>query len=126
MSTQNIQIEQLQVHVYPTREQLGVHAAKATAIKIKELLRQQEFVNIIFAAAPSQNELLASLVTQEGIDWSSVNAFHMGEYVRLDQNVPQRSGNFLKEAIWKKTRCKLLLDIESTALFMVSKMNKVK
>ena len=38
-------------------------------------------MNIIFAAAPSQNETLAHLVAGEGIDWCRVRAFHMDEYI---------------------------------------------
>lgn len=102
MSIQSMQIEQLNVHVYTTREQLGIHAARAAAEKIRELLGQQEVVNIIFAAAPSQNEFLASLVAQEGIEWTRVNAFHMDEYIGLDKDAPQGFGNFLKAGIWDK------------------------
>jgi hypothetical protein len=36
---------------------------------------------IIFA--PSQGSMLASLITQPGIDWSRITAFHMDEYIGL-------------------------------------------
>ena len=53
------------------------------AQKLRELLASRDQVNIMFGAAPSQNETLATLVNAGGIDWSRVNAFHMDEYVGL-------------------------------------------
>jgi glucosamine-6-phosphate deaminase len=59
-------------------------------------------VNIIFAAAPSQNEFLDFLSHIEDVDWGGVNAFHMDEYVGLAEHAPQRFGNFLKERLFNK------------------------
>ncbi len=54
--------DKLKVRIYESRLQMGAEAAKDAAEKIKELLLlNQGFVNIIFAAAPSQNEFLFSL-----------------------------------------------------------------
>lgn len=92
----------MKVKIYETRLQLGDEAAYDVGKKIKELLLNREFVNIIFAAAPSQNEFLSSLSKQQDVDWSRVNAFHMDEYVGLDENAPQRFGQFLKERIFNK------------------------
>ena len=55
---------------------------------------------MIFAAAPSQNEVLAALVADTDIPWNRVNAFHMDEYVGLSPDAPQGFGNFLKEHIF--------------------------
>jgi len=102
-----IQIKELtankmKVKIYETRSQMGDEAAHEVSKKIKELLLTREFVNIIFAAAPSQNEFLSSLSQQPGVEWSRVNAFHMDEYVGLDENAPQRFSQFLKERIFDK------------------------
>lgn len=95
-------IDSLQVKIFETRNEMGVNAAMQVAQKIKSLLDKKEYVNIIFAAAPSQNEFLQSLVEQKGIDWGRVNAFHMDEYVGLPDDAPQRFGNFLKDKIFNK------------------------
>jgi len=95
-------VNQLRVKIYETRSDMGADAAHEVSEKIKELLLRQDIVNIIFAAAPSQNEFLASLSQKEGIDWSRINAFHMDEYVGLDDHAPQRFGHFLKERIFGK------------------------
>ncbi|MCW3106693.1 MAG: glucosamine-6-phosphate deaminase [Segetibacter sp.] len=101
--TELLTANKLKVRIYETRLQMGAEAAKDVAGKIKELLLlKQGFVNIIFAAAPSQNEFLASLSKEENINWSRVNAFHMDEYVGLDKNAPQSFAQFLKESLFDK------------------------
>jgi glucosamine-6-phosphate deaminase len=97
-----ISIDKLSVKIYETRLQMGEEGADDVSEKIKELLTKQDFVNIIFAAAPSQNEFLAALSREKGIDWTRINAFHMDEYIGLDKNNPERFGNFLKERIFGK------------------------
>jgi glucosamine-6-phosphate deaminase len=52
----------LKVNVYTTRIEMGSAAAMAVAEKLRSLLQLgEEFVNMIFAAAPSQNEFLQQL-----------------------------------------------------------------
>ena len=94
--------DKLTVQIYPSREELGRAAAHEAGNKIKELLGSQENINIIFAAAPSQNEFLENLITQEGIKWERINAFHMDEYIGLAPTAPQGFGNFLKERIFSR------------------------
>lgn len=93
--------ENLLVKIFETRALMGAAAASSVSDKINELLENKEFVNIVFAAAPSQNEFLAELAKKE-IDWKRVNAFHMDEYVGLKKEAPQLFGNFLKERIFGK------------------------
>jgi len=97
-----IQADNLQVKIYDTRAEMGKAAGTAAAEKIREIIAQKGEVNMIFAAAPSQNETLATLVEAEGIDWSKVNAFHMDEYIGLAPDAPQGFGNFLKDRIFSK------------------------
>lgn len=91
----------LEARVYETREALGRAAARDAVEALQQTLSSQGFCNIIFAAAPSQNEFLAALC-ESGIDWSRVNAFHMDEYLGLAEQAPQRFGNFLRRAIFDK------------------------
>ena len=87
---------------YDSRAAMGEAAAHDCAAKLRELLAKKSEVNVIFAAAPSQNEMLASLIREPGIDWSRVNAFHMDEYVGLPADAPQGFGNFLRDRIFSK------------------------
>jgi len=92
----------LTVKVFATRKQMGSQAATDAAVTLRYLLTHQETVNVIFAAAPSQQELLEALQQAPGIAWNRVNAFHMDEYIGLPADAPQSFGNFLKAAIFDK------------------------
>jgi glucosamine-6-phosphate deaminase len=59
-------------------------------------------MRMIFGAAPSQNEMLAALVAEPGIDWGRVTAFHMDEYLGLPPAAPQRFGLWLKRALFDR------------------------
>jgi glucosamine-6-phosphate deaminase len=91
--------DKLTVEIYENRTLMGEAAAKDIKAKIAELLSQKSEINMIFAAAPSQNDVLKSLVEDKEIEWNRVNAYHMDEYIGLDKDAPQGFGNFLKEHI---------------------------
>lgn len=95
-------LSQLNVRIYEDRRTMGAEAARMVAEKIGILHQEQAFVNMIFAAAPSQLEFLAALAAKKDIDWGRVNAFHMDEYVGLERTAPQRFGNFLKSYLFDK------------------------
>jgi glucosamine-6-phosphate deaminase len=92
----------LEVKIFDTRQEMGTVAAETVAAKIRELLKSKEFINIIFASAPSQNEFLAALSEQENIAWERINAFHMDEYVGLANDASQNFGYFLKTRLFDK------------------------
>lgn len=94
--------DNLKVEVHNTRASMGEAAGNAAAELIRTLLKEKEEVNVIFAAAPSQNETLDTLVAAKDIDWSRVNAFHMDEYVGLPADAPQGFGNFLNEHLFSR------------------------
>ena len=78
---------------------MGIEAAKQASGWINEVIALKGEANIIFAAAPSQNDFLASLI-KEDVDWAKVNAFHMDEYIGLSEDAPQGFANFLRRAIF--------------------------
>ena len=92
--------DKLSVEIYSSREEMGNWAAKAVAERIKALLLNQPEVNMIFAAAPSQNEFLQALILDKSISWEKINAFHMDEYIGLVPDAPQGFGNFLRSKIF--------------------------
>lgn len=93
---------QLDFRRFENRTLLGEKAAQDAGNCLRNLLTRQQTVSMIFAAAPSQEEFLAALCRQEGIDWNRIHAFHMDEYVQLPEEAPQRFGNFLKERIFDR------------------------
>ena len=90
----------LKVNIYSSRNEMGAAAAADVKAAILRLLGEKETINMIFAAAPSQNEVLANLANDKEIPWGRVNAFHMDEYIGLDKDAPQGFGNFLNKAIF--------------------------
>lgn len=109
-----MKVGKLQARVYVDRAALGRAAGEAAAAKLKELLAKKP-VSVIFAAAPSQNEFLETLVAAKGIDWSRVTAFHMDEYVGLPGSAPQGFGRWLRDRIFDKVRPKTVHYLDGMA-----------
>ena len=54
----------LDVRVYASRKAMGDAAGRDIAEAMRTLLAEKDEINMIFAAAPSQNETLAALVAE--------------------------------------------------------------
>jgi glucosamine-6-phosphate deaminase len=98
------EVDQLTIRVFASRREMGDAAGKDVASRIRQLQKQQNIVRMIFAAAPSQNELLAYLAADETIDWSRIDVFHMDEYIGLPYDAPQRFSSFLVEHLFEKVK----------------------
>ncbi|HEV2480565.1 MAG TPA: glucosamine-6-phosphate deaminase, partial [Puia sp.] len=98
-----IKKDALEVRIFDGRPDMGRAAAETISARINELLERKSYVNVIFASAPSQNEFLAALL-QMPVAWDRVNAFHMDEYIGLDEAAPQGFGNFLKERFFSRVK----------------------
>lgn len=94
-------VDRLKVRVYEDRISLGTSAAKEVADHIRFLLQKKTIVNIIFAAAASQNEFLEALI-KENVEWSRIQAFHMDEYIGLEKDDSRLFSIFLKQRIFDK------------------------
>ena len=93
-------VDKLKVEIFENRVLMGEAAACDIKAQIAKLLAEKPEINMIFAAAPSQNDVLKSLTECKDIDWSRINAFHMDEYVGLTKKAPQCFSNFLMEHIF--------------------------
>jgi glucosamine-6-phosphate deaminase len=102
MNNDNLKNTSLKVKIFNSRDELGREAAADAGEYLRNLLNKKDKVNVIFAAAPSQNEFLKYLTEEKGIDWGRINAFHMDEYIGLKKDAPQGFGNFLKMHIFDK------------------------
>lgn len=107
--------DKLKVEIFENRTLMGNAAALDIKNKIVELLKQKSEINMIFAAAPSQNDVLKALVADKDIEWNRINAFHMDEYIGLDKDAPQGFGNFLKAHIFGKVGFKSVNYIDISA-----------
>ena len=111
----SIKVDKLDVEIYENRTLMGEAAARDIKAKIAELLEESQEINMIFAAAPSQNDVLKALVEDKEIEWNRVNAYHMDEYIGLDKDAPQGFGNFLKDHIFGLAPFKSVNYIDITA-----------
>lgn len=91
--------DNLNVKIFKTREEMGKNAACDIYDVIKMLLDKKSEINMIFAAAPSQNDVLGALIKMD-IDWGKINAYHMDEYVGLEKNAPQSFERYLRDHIF--------------------------
>lgn len=98
----NYMVDKLNVRIFETREQMGECAGNEAADEIVKAIKKKGCANVMFAAAPSQNETLEALSKRKDVDWSKVNAFHMDEYLDLDETHPAGFRLFLKKAIFDK------------------------
>ncbi len=108
--------DNLTAEIYDTRDEMGYFAAKDIEKCIKKILESKDEVNMIFAAAPSQNDVLYHLCESCSIEWEKINAFHMDEYIELPKGAPQGFANFLMEKIFSKKPFKSvnLIDYSAT------------
>jgi glucosamine-6-phosphate deaminase len=87
----------MRICIYEEAKDMGVHAARVGANRIRQTLQTHEVVSIIVATGASQFTMLETLVTESGIDWSRVEVFHLDEYVGLSDRHPASFRKYLKE-----------------------------
>ena len=107
--------DQLDIKKYTTRQEMGAGAAADVERVIAQIIQEKGHINMIFAAAPSQNEMLQNLLHSERIDWSKVNAMHMDEYVGLPEGNPQSFGAYLNDHIFRHKQFKSVHYIHGAA-----------
>ena len=105
----------LHVQIYDSRQEMGAAAAADIRRCILSLLAQHSQINMIFAAAPSQNEVLAALATDRDIPWNRIHAYHMDEYIGLPAHAPQGFGNFMRAHLFDLVPFASVNCIDSTA-----------
>ncbi len=108
-------VDKLTVNFLDSRDLMGKKAAEDIAAAIVALQKEKDEINIIFAAAPSQNETLAHLIEHKEIDWTKINAFHMDEYLGLPKNSPQKFAIYLDEHIFSKVPFKSVNYVDCSA-----------
>ena len=90
----------LRVEVLPSRPMMGLAAARTSSEAIRDLLARDGRAAVIFASAPSQNEFLAALRQEPGIDWPRITAFHLDEYVGIAPDHPASFRRFLVDRLF--------------------------
>lgn len=84
------------VRPHDTRRQMADAAGADIAAHLRDLLARQDRVRMLFAAAPSQELMLAALAQAPSIAWNRIEAFHMDEYIGLAPDDPARFGLWIR------------------------------
>lgn len=87
----------MRIGIYEDDKDMGVHAAKIGAGRLRQALETQEEVSIIVATGASQFTMLEALIREPDIDWSRVAVFHLDEYVGLPDTHPASFRKYLRE-----------------------------
>ncbi|HEW92904.1 MAG TPA: glucosamine-6-phosphate deaminase, partial [Thermotogaceae bacterium] len=93
---------ELKVMVFGTRSEMGLNAATMVSRILEKLLQHRDEVNVVFAAAPSQDEFLDALSKVKDVEWHRINAFHLDEYIGLPSSAPQRFSKYLDKRIFER------------------------
>lgn len=78
--------------------EVGRRAGAAAAHAINDAIERRGKARVIFASAPSQSSMLATLVGSD-VDWSKVEAFHMDEYIGIDPSDSRAFGQWLADRL---------------------------
>lgn len=87
------------IQVEESAAEIGRAAAQAVAQRILAAVAERGSARIILASAPSQESMLHHLAQDRRIDWDTVHAFHMDEYLGLDMDQPQAFGRWLVDRL---------------------------
>jgi len=98
----NFRAGELNIYVYESRPQMGQAAAAVIAAEIRRAIQDRGTASLILASAPSQNEFLANLAAAPDVDWPRVTAFHLDEYLGMDDRAPQSFRRFLIDRLVNK------------------------
>lgn len=103
------------VRVFDGKVELGEDAAAEVARHIQDATTARGKANVVFAAAPSQNEFLAALVKRTDVEWERVRAFHLDEYIGLPPTHPASFRRYLNEHLFERLPFKAVYLLDGNA-----------
>lgn len=93
------------IHVAPTPQELGSHAAAAIAELLNEAIQRQGYARLVLSTGASQFETLDALLKLD-VAWEKVEMFHLDEYVALPESHIASFRKYLKERFVSKVPLK--------------------
>ena len=104
----------MEIRICKDRYALGNSAAKLTAQAINEAIAKNGIARIVLSTGASQFDTLAALITDETVDWSKVEMFHLDEYIGLPESHAASFRKYLKEKFTTKVDLKAAYFVEGT------------
>ena len=100
--TREITFGQAKAVVFRNKAAMAIAAANAIAVEMRRAALMKPSIRMVFAAAPSQSEVLNALTKIPNLPWDQVVAFHMDDYLELPAEAPQRFANWLESHLFSK------------------------
>ena len=92
----------MQIKVFDGRNPLAKAAAAQAASAIRRAIQAKGKARIIGATGASQFEFLEELTGTPGVDWKSVELFHLDEYIGLPNSHPASFCKYLQDRLVSK------------------------
>src|SRR5262249_28523512 len=89
----------MRIILFEDRYALGQAAARDAAHAIRGAITDRGRATILAATGASQFEFLAALTRERDVDWSSVEMFHLDEYIGLAPDHPASFRRFLLDRL---------------------------
>ena len=109
------QVDQMQVCVYGTNDELGVAAADDLVRILVDAIAERGEAAIIVATGNSQLSFMKALRAREEIDWSKVHVFHMDEYLGIPANHPASFRRYIREKLTDIVDARAFFGVEGDA-----------
>ena len=93
----------MEIKTYTDRASMSRAAAAHAAATLEDAIATRGTARIIAATGASQFDFLDALTASPGVDWSSVEMFHLDEYVGLPATHPASFRRYLRERLIEKT-----------------------
>ena len=87
----------MKVYIDSDAAELGKHAAKETAERIRVCVQERGKCRIILSTGASQFELFQALEAEKDVPWEHVVMFHLDEYVGMSSDHKASFRKYLKE-----------------------------
>ena len=85
--------------VFKDKDELGRAAAEQAAAAIGRAIAARGSARILAGTGASQFEFLDALTSRHDVDWSSVEMFHLDEYIGLPEDHPASFHRYLQERL---------------------------
>jgi len=98
-AARKFQVDQLDVRVYNTLEDLAADAALEVNSLLRASIKEKGAAAVILATGNSQIQFLKKLVALEGVDWTKITLFHMDEYLGISGEHKASFRKYLRDRV---------------------------
>src|ERR1700761_3314720 len=97
MDMKQVEVGTIKVQVHINPKAAGEAAAQSAAQTMRQLVRSESTIGVVFATGASQLETLRALTSIPNLPWKKVHGFHLNEYLGIDENHPASFRRYLRK-----------------------------